>query len=89
MHWTPIDGTTLLHIAIDFDDEEIFDLLLAEGADVNARAKVDAEGFGGHTPIFNAVVSHGRTAVLDGPKAPGTRRVTAGARVVAEVFGLV
>jgi hypothetical protein len=60
MHWTPIAGTTLLHLAIDFDDEEIFDFLLANGADVNARAAVDAEGFGGHTPIFNSVVSHGR-----------------------------
>jgi hypothetical protein len=60
MHWTPIDGTTLLHLAIDFDEPEIFDLLLGCGADVNARANVDAEGFGGHTPIFNAVVSHGR-----------------------------
>jgi hypothetical protein len=60
MHWTPIDGTTLLHLAIDFDEEEIFELLLAHSADVNAAATVDAEGFGGHTPIFNAVVSHGR-----------------------------
>jgi hypothetical protein len=60
MHWTPIDGTTLLHLAIDFDEEEIFELLLAQGADVNARANVDGEGFGGHAPIFNAVVSHGR-----------------------------
>jgi hypothetical protein len=60
MHWTPIGGTTLLHLAIDYDEEEIFDLLLAHGADVNARANVDADGFGGHTPIFNAVVSHGR-----------------------------
>lgn len=60
MHWTPIDGTTLLHLAIDFDEEEIFDLLLAHGAEVNARANVDAEGFGGHTPIYNAVVSHGK-----------------------------
>ena len=59
MHWTPIDGTTLLHLAIDFDDVEIFELLMAEGADVNARAAVDPEGFGGHTPLFNAVVSHG------------------------------
>jgi len=60
MHWTPIDGTTLLHLAIDFDEEEVFDLLLARGAEVNARANVDAEGFGGHTPIYNAVVSHGK-----------------------------
>jgi hypothetical protein len=60
MHWTPIDGTTLLHLAIDFDDLEIFELLLTAGADVNARANMDPEGFGGHTPIFNAVVSHGR-----------------------------
>src|SRR5207249_11197142 len=60
MHWTPIDGTTLLHLVIDFDEEEMFDLLLAQGAEVNARANVDAEGFGGHTPIYNAVVSHGK-----------------------------
>ena len=59
MHWTPLDGTTLLHVAIDFDELEIFELLLAKGADVDARAKVDAGGFGGHTPIYNAVVSHG------------------------------
>jgi hypothetical protein len=60
MHWTPIDGTTLLHLAVDFDESEIFELLLAHGADVNERANIDAEGFGGHTPIFNAIVSHGK-----------------------------
>lgn len=60
MHWTPIDGATLLHIAVDFDDEKAFELLLANGADVNAKADVDADGFGGHTPIYNAVVSHGK-----------------------------
>ena len=56
LHWTPIDGTTLLHLAIDFSEPEIFELLLSRGADVNARANVDAAGFGGHTPVFNAVV---------------------------------
>jgi hypothetical protein len=57
MHWTPIDGTTLLHLAIDFHEREIFDWLLAHGADVDARATVDAEGFGGQTPLFHGVVS--------------------------------
>jgi hypothetical protein len=56
MHWTPIEGTTLLHLAIDFREREIFDWLLAVGADVNAPATIDADGFGGHTPLFNAVV---------------------------------
>ena len=56
MHWTPIGGTTLLHLAIDFHELEIFEFLLSRGADVNARATVDADGFGGHTPLFNCVV---------------------------------
>jgi hypothetical protein len=54
---TPVDGTTLLHLSIDFDEREIFDWLLEQGADVNAKAMVDEEGFGGHTPLFNAIVS--------------------------------
>lgn len=56
LHWTPIDGTTLLHLAVDFHEYEIFDWLLSHGANVNARASVDRDGFGGHTPLFNAVV---------------------------------
>ena len=61
MHGTPIDGTTMLHLAIDFDEQEIFDWLLEQGADVNAAALVDTESFGGHTPLFNAVVSDAYT----------------------------
>jgi hypothetical protein len=57
LHGTPIDGTTLLHLAIDFDEREIFDWLLEQGADANAAATTDKEGFGGHTPLFNAIVS--------------------------------
>ena len=56
MHWTPIDGTTLLHVAIDFREHEIFEWLLRRGADVNSCAAIDRDGFGGHTPLFNAVV---------------------------------
>jgi len=61
---TPIDGGTLLHLAIDFDEQEIFDWLLANGADVNAPATVDAAGFGGHTPLFNAVVGSRRGTAM-------------------------
>ena len=62
MHGTPIDGTTLLHLSIDFDEQEIFDWLLKQGADVNAAATVDKEGFGGHTPLFNAIMKRGDMA---------------------------
>ena len=58
LHGTPVAGTTLLHLSIDFDEREIFDWLLDNGADVNAAATVDEEGFGGHTPLYNAIVSN-------------------------------
>ncbi|HVW20354.1 MAG TPA: hypothetical protein VHC86_03995 [Opitutaceae bacterium] len=75
---TPIDGGTLLHLAIDFDEQEIFDWLLANGAEVNAPATIDAAGFGGHTPLFNAVVGsrHGTAmgrALLARGADPGHR----------------
>jgi hypothetical protein len=44
LHGTPVDGTTLLHLAIDFDEQAIFDLLLERGAGVDARAAVDRDG---------------------------------------------
>lgn len=56
MHWTPIDGGTLLHLAADFHEHEILAWLLTQGADANVRAAVDSDGFGGQTPLFNAVV---------------------------------
>jgi len=57
LHGTPLDGTTLLHICVDFDEIEIARWLIEHGADVNARAEIDAYGFGGHTPLFGCVVS--------------------------------
>jgi Ankyrin repeat len=57
LHGTPLAGTTLLHICVDFDEVEIAHWLVQRGADVNARAEVDSQGFGGHTPLFGCVVS--------------------------------
>jgi len=57
LHGAPLDGTTLLHMAADFDEIDIARWLIANGADVNAKARIDNDGFGGHTPLFNIVVS--------------------------------
>jgi len=58
LHGTPLAGTTLLHICVEFDEIEIARWLIEHGADVNARAESDADGFGGHTPLFGCVVNN-------------------------------
>ncbi len=50
-----LQGATLLHVAAEFGNTEAARLLLDRGADVNARAAVDAAGIGGQTAIFHAV----------------------------------
>ena len=57
LHGTPLAGTTLLHLCVDFDEIEIARWMIANGADVDAKAEVDADGFGGHTALFGCVVS--------------------------------
>jgi hypothetical protein len=54
---TPVSGGTLLHLALEFDDIDVARWLIERGADVNARAAIDAEGFKGHTPLFHTVVN--------------------------------
>jgi ankyrin repeat protein len=48
-------GATLLHVASEFGFLDAARLLLDRGADVNARADIDASGVGGQTPIFHAL----------------------------------
>ncbi len=57
LHGAPLSGCGLLHMAVDFDEQEIFDWLLEKGADPNLEAIVDERGFGKQTPLFNTVVS--------------------------------
>jgi ankyrin repeat protein len=57
LHVTPVQGTTLLHLAIEYDDIDLARWLIERGADVNAKAALDAVGFGGHTPLFHTVVT--------------------------------
>jgi ankyrin repeat protein len=55
---TPLDGPTLLHRAVEFEELDLGCCLIQPGADVNARARIDGDGFGGHTPLFGAVVNN-------------------------------
>jgi len=57
LHGTPLAGGTLLHLAVDNDETEMLAWMLERGADPDARAAVDADGFGGHTALFGTVVS--------------------------------
>ncbi|MBI3405106.1 MAG: ankyrin repeat domain-containing protein [Acidobacteria bacterium] len=54
---TPLKGTTLLHLCVDYDELEIAKWLLAHGMNVDAKAAVNADGFGGYTALFATVVS--------------------------------
>jgi hypothetical protein len=57
-HATPLAGATLLHMCVDYGDLETARWLIDKGMNANVRAAVDADGFGGHTPLFSAVVSY-------------------------------
>jgi hypothetical protein len=54
---SPLAGTTLLHLCVDYDELVIARWLLERGMNPNARAAVAAGGFGGHTALFATVVS--------------------------------
>lgn len=55
---TTLDGATLLHVCVEFDELEIARWLLGRGMAADTRAAIDADGFGGHTALFAAVVSY-------------------------------
>ena len=57
LHGTPLAGGTLLHLCVDNDELELARWLLDRGADPNAPAAIDADGFGGHTALYVCVVS--------------------------------
>jgi hypothetical protein len=53
--YTPLSEVSLLHICAEFNQVECAKVLVNAGVDVNVRAAVDANGFGGQTPIFHTV----------------------------------
>lgn len=76
LHGTPLAGGTLLHLCVDYDEMEIARWLLERGADPDAPAAVDEDGFGGHTALFGTVVSQ--------PYRVGARRDDTFARLLLD-----
>ncbi|SMP32579.1 ankyrin repeat domain-containing protein [Chryseobacterium profundimaris] len=53
--FTPLVEATLFHICAEYNHLKSAEVLLKHGANINAKAGVDENGFGGHTPIFHTV----------------------------------
>lgn len=53
--YTSLTGSTLLHFCAEYNSLACAKVLVKYGADINAKAGLDENGFGGHTPIFHTV----------------------------------
>ena len=81
--FTPLDGATLVHVAAEYGSTGALRELLEAGAQVDARAAVDADSLGGQTALFHTVnAPAGRAAEAMG------LLLDAGARVDVLVPGL-
>lgn len=61
--FTPLYETSLLHICAEYNHLACAKILVKHGADVNAKAGLDANGFGGQTPIFHTVNQHNNACI--------------------------
>lgn len=53
--YTPLTKVSLLHVCSEFNHTECAQVLVNYGLNVNSKAGMDQNGFGGHTPIFHTV----------------------------------
>lgn len=53
--FTPLLNVSLLHICAEYNNTNCASILVNHGADINAKAGIDENGFGGQTPIFHTV----------------------------------
>ena len=53
--FTPLYQASLLHVCAEYNHLACAKMLVKHGADINEKAGVDENGFGGHTPIFHTV----------------------------------
>lgn len=53
--FTPLYEVSLLHICAEYNHLACAETLVKHGADINSKAGVDEQDFGGQTPIFHTV----------------------------------
>lgn len=58
LHLAPLNGATLLHLAVEFDERAILQWILENSANPNITADIDEGGFGGHTALFHTTISY-------------------------------
>jgi hypothetical protein len=56
--YTPLTGASPLHICAEYNSVNCARVLLDAGHPVDATTELDANGFGGHTPLFHTVNSN-------------------------------
>ncbi len=61
--FTPLYEASLLHICAEYNHLSCAKILMKHGADVNAKAGYDENGFGGHTPVFHTVNQHANKCI--------------------------
>ena len=61
--YTPLYQATLLHICAEFNHVASAEVLTRYGADVNAKAGIDENGFGGQTPIYHTVNQNSNNSI--------------------------
>lgn len=61
--FTPLYEASLLHICAEYNHLACAKVLVSHGADINAMAGLDENGFGGHTPVFHAVNQHANKSI--------------------------
>lgn len=61
--FTPLYEASLLHICAEYNHLACAKVLVSYGADINAKAGLDQNGFGGQTPVFHTVNQHANKSI--------------------------
>ena len=61
--FTPLNDASLLHICAEYNHLSCAKVLVKHGADINTKAGLDSNGFGGQTPIFHTVNQHANNSI--------------------------